>query len=61
MIFGEKGQKKLKRATVAIAGVGGLGSSVSLYLIAGGVGRLILIDHQTVKLSNLNPQTEEVK
>jgi len=54
MIFGEKGQKKLKRATVAIAGVGGLGSSVSLYLVAGGVGRLILIDHQTVELSNLN-------
>jgi len=55
-IFGEDGQKKLKRARVLIAGIGGLGSSISIYLTAAGVGRLILVDSDIVELSNLNRQ-----
>lgn len=50
------GQEKLRAATVLIVGLGGLGSPVSLYLAAAGVGRLILVDHDTVDLSNLQRQ-----
>jgi len=54
--IGEKGQEKLKRSKVFIAGAGGLGSPVSIYLAAAGVGRLRLVDHDTVDLTNLNRQ-----
>jgi molybdopterin/thiamine biosynthesis adenylyltransferase len=54
--FGEEGQAKLKRARVLIAGVGGLGSPVSIYLATAGVGTLRIVDHDKVELSNLNRQ-----
>jgi len=54
--FGEEGQEKLKRAKVFIAGAGGLGSPVSIYLIAAGVGTVRIVDHDKVELSNLNRQ-----
>lgn len=54
--LGVEGQLKLRQATVLIAGLGGLGCSASLYLAAAGVGRLILVDMETVELSNLNRQ-----
>ncbi len=56
MLIGEEGQEKLKAATVAIAGVGGLGSPVAYYLTAAGIGRIILIDPEKPELSNLNRQ-----
>jgi molybdopterin/thiamine biosynthesis adenylyltransferase len=56
MIFGKKAQEKLKKAKVAIVGVGGLGSPISIYLTAAGVGYLSLIDEQKLELSNLNRQ-----
>ena len=54
--IGEEGQEKLKQAKVVIAGSGGLGSPVSIYLTAAGVGTIRLIDHDKVELSNLNRQ-----
>jgi adenylyltransferase/sulfurtransferase len=54
--FGEKGQEKLKQARVAIAGAGGLGSPVAMYLAVAGVGTIRIIDHDKVELSNLNRQ-----
>ncbi len=54
--FGEEGQERLKRAKVFVAGAGGLGSPVSIYLIAAGVGTVRIVDHDRVELSNLNRQ-----
>lgn len=48
--------KRLKAATVGIAGLGGLGSSVAVALARVGVGRLILADFDVVEPSNLNRQ-----
>ncbi len=54
--IGEKGQEKLKKAKVFIAGAGGLGSPVSIYLTAAGIGHLRMVDHDKVDLTNLNRQ-----
>ncbi len=54
--IGEEGQKKLKRSRVAIAGGGGLGSPIAIYLAAAGIGMIRIIDHDQVALSNLNRQ-----
>ena len=54
--FGEEGQHKLRQAHVLIAGVGGLGSPVAIYLACAGIGKLTLVDWDVVELSNLNRQ-----
>ena len=54
--FGEEGQEKLKKAKVFIAGAGGLGSPISIYLAVAGIGSIRIVDHDTVELSNLNRQ-----
>ena len=50
------GQEKLLKAKVLIIGLGGLGSPVSIYLAASGIGSLTLIDFDSVELSNLQRQ-----
>ena len=54
--FGEAGQRRLKNARVLIAGAGGLGFPISVYLVAAGVGTVRIVDCETVELSNLNRQ-----
>lgn len=53
---GGKGQKKLLDSSVLCIGAGGLGSPVIMYLAAAGVGRIGVIDADTVDLSNLQRQ-----
>lgn len=50
-------QVRLKNAHVLIVGAGGLGVAVIPYLAAAGVGRLTIVDHDDVELSNLGRQT----
>jgi sulfur-carrier protein adenylyltransferase/sulfurtransferase len=53
---GESGQRRLKQSSVLIVGAGGLGSPAALYLAAAGVGRIGIVDFDTVDLSNLQRQ-----
>lgn len=54
--FGGAGQAKLKGAHVALIGAGGIGCPAAAYLAAAGVGRMTIIDHDHVELSNLHRQ-----
>ncbi len=49
-------QKRFAEASVAICGLGGLGSNIALHLARAGVGSLYLIDFDQVDISNLNRQ-----
>lgn len=49
-------QEKLANSTVAICGLGGLGSNIAISLARAGIGRLILIDFDRVDISNLHRQ-----
>lgn len=54
--IGIEGQRKLKNSKVFIAGAGGLGSPISIYLAVAGVGHITMVDKDKVELSNLNRQ-----
>ena len=54
--IGVVGQKKLLRSNVLIVGAGGLGSPISMYLVALGIGRIGIIDKDRVEISNLSRQ-----
>lgn len=54
--IGEEGQKKLLNSTVAVIGLGALGSTSANILARAGVGRIRLIDRDYVELSNLQRQ-----
>ncbi|KAF9160542.1 Molybdenum cofactor synthesis protein 3 [Actinomortierella ambigua] len=54
--FGIQGQLDLRNCSMLIVGAGGLGAPCALYLGAAGVGRLGIVDHDTVDISNLHRQ-----
>jgi molybdopterin/thiamine biosynthesis adenylyltransferase len=56
MLFGEEGQERLKKAHIFIAGAGGLGSPVSIYLAVAGIGTITIVDMDVVDQTNLNRQ-----
>ncbi len=57
MMIGTEKFVKLKNATVMVLGVGGVGSHCIEALARGGVGKLILVDHDKVSLTNINRQS----
>lgn len=56
MLIGDAGQERLKKSHIFIAGAGGLGSPVSIYLAVAGVGKITLADMDIVDQTNLNRQ-----
>lgn len=57
LLLGEEGIQKLRDATVMVFGIGGVGSHCVDALARSGVGKLILIDNDTVSLTNINRQS----
>ncbi|MDP1649795.1 MAG: HesA/MoeB/ThiF family protein [Rubrivivax sp.] len=54
--FGVEGQQRLLRSHALVIGAGGLGSPVAMYLGTAGVGRITVVDHDDVDLTNLQRQ-----
>lgn len=57
LLLGNEGLNNLKNATVCVFGVGGVGSHCIEALARSGVGKLILVDNDTVSLTNINRQS----
>ena len=55
--IGGQGQKKLGKAKVLLIGLGGIGSTVLQHLAAAGIGKIGIVDQDTIALSNLQRQT----
>ena len=56
LLLGDPAMDKLKNATVAVFGLGGVGGSVVEALARSGVGKLVLVDHDTISQTNINRQ-----
>ena len=56
LLFGKEAMKRLEEAKVIVFGIGGVGSFVAEALARSGVGHLVLVDNDTVSLTNLNRQ-----
>ena len=56
ILLGREAMERLSRARVILFGVGGVGGHVAEALVRSGVGGLVLVDHDTVSLTNLNRQ-----
>lgn len=60
-MLGEEGAARLERSTVMVLGIGGVGSYAAEGLARAGVGRLILVDPETISLSNVNRQIHSLR
>ena len=56
LILGKEGMERLENSTVAIFGVGGVGSYTAEILVRTGLGRIILIDYDIIDITNINRQ-----
>ncbi|ASS98738.1 tRNA threonylcarbamoyladenosine dehydratase [Geobacillus thermocatenulatus] len=56
LAIGKEGLERLKNATVAVLGVGGVGSFAVEALARSGIGRLVLVDRDNVDITNINRQ-----
>ena len=56
LLIGSKGLSKLNKSKVAIFGIGGVGSYTAEALVRSGVGKLVMVDHDLVSISNINRQ-----
>ena len=55
--IGVSGQRKILSSSVLVVGIGGLGCPLITYLAASGIGKIGIVDHDKIELSNLNRQT----
>ena len=55
--IGRKGQEVLKNSSVIIIGAGGLGSNLANILVRSGIGKVVIVDDDTVDITNLHRQT----
>ncbi|MGI6453506.1 MAG: tRNA threonylcarbamoyladenosine dehydratase [Syntrophomonadaceae bacterium] len=56
LLIGDEGLNKLQNSWVAVIGLGGVGSFAAEGLVRSGVGRITLVDHDTIAMSNINRQ-----
>lgn len=56
LLLGKEGMEKLKKSTVAVFGIGGVGSFTSEALVRAGLGKIILIDYDIIDITNINRQ-----
>lgn len=61
LLLGEDGMARLTKSTVMVFGIGGVGSYAVEGLARAGVGRLILVDPETISLSNVNRQIHSLR
>src|SRR3954468_19511587 len=60
-LLGDEGVARLARSTVTVVGVGGVGSYAAEALVRSGVGRVILVDHDRICVTNVNRQVHALK
>ena len=56
MLLGEEAMQKLKNSKVLIFGLGGVGASAALAIARCGVGKMVIVDNDTVNETNINRQ-----
>ena len=56
LLFKDEGLQKLKKASVLVVGVGGVGSFAAEFLVRAGIGNLTIVDGDVVDITNINRQ-----
>ncbi len=61
LLLGPEGMRKLKESSVAVFGIGGVGSYAAEVLIRSGIGEIILIDYDIIDITNINRQVHATR